>query len=964
MAANSVVIISSSDEEGELDTTVSNQKQNKGKKYIRDKEDDFVTLLSMFGKILKDEKRLKLLCKMRNLAPENFKSSDEFLLFIRTVILELKESPETGNALLLMTSVCQTLDVRKVMWSSLKKKPGKERLSKTRLMETDVEKLSQNFSTSTETRNATSPIKDAAIINSSKGSNCDHNVNATKPDSAKLDTAKLDNTKTVSTKPVSAIGKMNMDALSKQKLTFNPRSIENMAKKLKRNQTNFVEECLKQSREKTAPTVIPKLSNISPCTVSLNDMKIVHPESENKISYDKKFKTTSQVRTKQSSASNKNEGSMEKTSKSLSRDISACSSSTKAPMEESNQPSKLSRSVSPPCVIVLDDDDNDEAQPTQLTILRQHGMKPRMDRQKPGDVSPKKMSKKTKIKLLAKKLEFMEKQIATYNEQELSLKDMSSDESVYLLESKLKEKFLKTWRRYCVLVGEDPDVIVATKRKIKVTSSPFPEINRSVQNYINRTGSFPNLFEIKQVCLQANDKHQLDLKLNDLHHCAVDVFTEVGRKLQKNREKESRQNGGNLLTDKVKLEDDPALYDDNLKRKLKHNRKLAKKRTDEVFTDFVRQQFEQESCANHAGEDSESSESDHLEETLEKLRKKDLIRNKELKRELVGKKASLPPSKKVRKDKTVISVTVSSSQEVDEVNKKVDYMVTIDSPLTKSKKLKLPPRRENSPRLFELDHLTSSSNDSNIPSMHTPPISCTSSGKSSKTELKPSTNDRAKVKPLTFTHPSPSFFKESTFQSAQHQEHARKAGPSSYSNYYSKKAKQSANVTTDNEREENENIVKTLFTELEETKKKKKSPASYYSQKEKISSILKGIELEKNKSSVLNGIELERNKSSVLKGIEFEKNKGIDNTPSFDSKQEENERTSKLPYDRSALHTNSSKRSLTDKNILGITKTNNENEYSNYTSPLRKFRNKNTEDVTQARQTKLNVVVISDDEDE
>lgn len=944
MAANSVVIISSSDEECELDT-VSNQKQKKGKKYIKKKEDDFVTLLSMFGKILQDEKRLKLLCKMQNSAPENFKSSDEFLSFIRTVILELKESPETGNALLLMTSVCQTLDVRKVMWSSLKKKPGKERFSKTRLMETDipqrVEKLSRNCSTSTEARNATSPVEDAAVIKSSESSDCDHNVDATKPDSTKLD----------NTKPGSAIGKMNMDALSKQKLTFNPRSIENIAKKLKRNETNSVEECLKQSMEKTASTVIPKLPNISPCTVSLNDINIVHPEPENNFSYDKKFTTTPPVRTKQSSAFKNNKGSMGESSKSLSRDTFACSSSTKAPMEESNQPSKLSRSVTPPCVIVLDEDDNDEAEPTQPATLRQHGMKPRMDRQKPGDVSPKKMSKKTKIKLLAKKLEFMEKQIATYNEQELSLKDMSSEESVYLLESKLKEKFVKTWRRYCVLIGEDPDVIVATKRKIKVISSPFPEINRSVQNYINRTGSFPNLFEIKQVCFQANDKYQLDLKPNDLHHCAVDVFTEVGKKLQKNREKESRQNGGNLLTDKVKLEDDPALRDDNLKRKLKHNRKLAKKRTDEVFTDFVRQQFEQESCSNHAREDSESSESDHLEETLEKLRKKDLIRNKELKRELVGKKACLPPAKKVRKDKTVISVTVSSSQKVDEVNKKVDYMVTIDSPLTKSKKLKLPSRRENSPRLFELDHLTSSSNGSHIATTHTPPVSCTSFEQSSKTELKPSTNDRAKVKPSTFTHPSPSFFKESTFQSAQHQEHARKAGPSSYSNYYSKKAKQSANVTTNNELEKNENIVKTLFTKLEETKKTKKSPASYYSQKKKISSVLKGIELEKNKSF-------------VLKGIELEKNKDIDNTPSFDSKQEENERTAKFPDDRSALHTNPSKRSLVDKNILGLTKTKNENEYFNYTSPLRKFRNKNAEDETQAHPTKLNVVVISDDEDE
>ena len=203
---------------------------------------------------------------------------------------------------------------------------------------------------------------------------------------------------------------------------------------------------------------------------------------------------------------------------------------------------------------------------------------------------------------------------------------------------------------------------------------------------------------MKQVCVQANNKYNLDLKQNDLHHCAVDLFSEVGRKLQKRREKDFRSTSGNTVTDEVNLEDDPAREDTNLKRKLKMNKKIARQRTDDVFKDFVRQQYEQTtgdidksndsdsephfsdneprvalsesetqtSDSDVENTDSDTQDSDH-DISLGKLRKPTL--NKNMKRNLTDKNNGKSVTKKQRVDKTVISLTLSSSQEIAETSR-------------------------------------------------------------------------------------------------------------------------------------------------------------------------------------------------------------------------------------------------------------------------------------------------------
>lgn len=328
------------------------------------------------------------------------------------------------------------------------------------------------------------------------------------------------------------------------------------------------------------------------------------------------------------------------------------------------------------------------------------------------------ISKKMKIKMLEKKLEKLEKMINKFAEEEVSLLEMDREECAYIQESKLKEEFLREWKKYCRLIGDDPDEYISARKKVKVRSAPFPEINREVEKYINRNGSFPNVFDIKTVCIQANNKHNLEIKDVDLQNIAIDVFTEVGQKLQKTREKDLRAYSGNALTDLALKIPDPAIEDQDLKLKLKRNKKIAKKKTEDVFNDYVRQQYEQ----MRAGDTNTNESSDDEDNDMETLRRKNLIENKKVKQKLIKNKASggssrEPTAKKLKRieNTTVINVTLSSQEELVKNNKKkIDCLVTVNASSPKYMSSASPQQPQSpiaSPRTsLPLSHLSAAKN--------------------------------------------------------------------------------------------------------------------------------------------------------------------------------------------------------------------------------------------------------------
>ena len=270
----------------------------------------------------------------------------------------------------------------------------------------------------------------------------------------------------------------------------------------------------------------------------------------------------------------------------------------------------------------------------------------------------KKKSRKMKLRILEKELERMEIRINQFAEKELSLLDMESEESFYIKEAELKERFVKKYKLYCKLCDADSETVLS-KKKIKVTGSPFPEMNRAVQKYVNNMKVFPDLFDVRQICIQTNDKLDLGIKIHDIQSIAIDIFSEVGQKLKSIRRKDHQLHWGNTLTDKVKLEEDPALHNQDLQRQLKNNRKIAKHNINHIFKDFVRQQFEQ----SQMGSNDISTESDS-----EPLSSREPLQNEKkskerttMKHKYTSKKNDVDSTKKKKRQKTVICVSVEQT---------------------------------------------------------------------------------------------------------------------------------------------------------------------------------------------------------------------------------------------------------------------------------------------------------------
>ncbi|XP_047132802.1 uncharacterized protein LOC105848108 isoform X1 [Hydra vulgaris] len=320
-------------------------------------------------------------------------------------------------------------------------------------------------------------------------------------------------------------------------------------------------------------------------------------------------------------------------------------------------------SAEAPLILIEDSDDNDDDDNNRKKTFNSFSEKVHLKN--------KKSNRKLKIKSLVNQLERKERQIKHLAEMDISLEDMKSEESVYIQEARLKEEFLKLWRKYCKLIGENPDKIIKRKR-VCVTSAPFPELNRSVERFINKHNIFPNLSDIKQICKKAVDNNDINVRENDLHNIAVDIFVEVGKKLQINRKKEFNEISGNYLTDRVKIEEDPALEDAILNRKLKQNRKLAKRRIENVFQDFVRQQYEQQALgsSNEAICKTDDEESDDHESHFDNSKQK--LYSKSTNGEVI----KIGRSPKDCLEETVIRVTVSKKEPL--FGKKIG--VTIGNP--------------------------------------------------------------------------------------------------------------------------------------------------------------------------------------------------------------------------------------------------------------------------------------------
>lgn len=113
------------------------------------------------------------------------------------------------------------------------------------------------------------------------------------------------------------------------------------------------------------------------------------------------------------------------------------------------------------------------------------------------------------IKRLNKALYVLKKKIAQLETSEVDLADETN--SLYILTERYKKRACEIYEKICDITGESKHAYRSVKKPIAFTGTKYPQFNRTIQSYINKTGAFPDLFDVLRTLEHCNK--QYDFKL-------------------------------------------------------------------------------------------------------------------------------------------------------------------------------------------------------------------------------------------------------------------------------------------------------------------------------------------------------------------------------------------------------------------------------------------------------------------
>ena len=214
----------------------------------------------------------------------------------------------------------------------------------------------------------------------------------------------------------------------------------------------------------------------------------------------------------------------------------------------------------------------------------------KLDKSK-GKISTKTLTEKQKKKLvvrLKQRLKEISNEIKILDRAELTLDEMDMSDSLYIQENRLKKKFEKTWNKLCKLLGRLPNTGRVVEKPIRASSTGYSMIDKAVAKFLKeKHNSFPDYFDIRDIVLNTNQKHDLRMSPQVLNGIIADIFTDIGNKLQRRRERDLQFNFGSHLLDDFKADDDPALSNEDLARQLEKNRRISKRNLKYVYAKYT-----------------------------------------------------------------------------------------------------------------------------------------------------------------------------------------------------------------------------------------------------------------------------------------------------------------------------------------------------------------------------------------
>lgn len=174
----------------------------------------------------------------------------------------------------------------------------------------------------------------------------------------------------------------------------------------------------------------------------------------------------------------------------------------------------------------------------------------------------------SQIKRLNKALYVLKKKIAKLEATEVDLNDESN--SLYVLTEKYKKRACEIYEKICDITGESKHAHRQVKKPITFNGTKYPQFNKTMQAFVNKTGTFPDLFDVRRILDHCNEQHSLKLGREEIKLISQDAFIRIGKLLQKRRKTDLYETVSFFSEGAAK---DPAGEDADLKAKLDDNRK-------------------------------------------------------------------------------------------------------------------------------------------------------------------------------------------------------------------------------------------------------------------------------------------------------------------------------------------------------------------------------------------------------
>lgn len=247
-------------------------------------------------------------------------------------------------------------------------------------------------------------------------------------------------------------------------------------------------------------------------------------------------------------------------------------------------------------------------------------------------VSEKQLRIEHYIRKLEKHLVKLHRAIKKLREEEV---DLNCDDvnSAYIQEDRFKRKAVAVWQKICELEQKRVTTGLERERKFRYKGTRFTEINAMVEKVVNKRRNnrrvFPDYKDILDVVRSGNETHGLGLSAREEKCLAEEVFQEVGRELQRRRQRDELADAEAYLEDVPGLPStgDPAKDDKELLEKLENNAKLSRSKLNEVIEVYVAKQeelkleakeVEQDNCdlSSHPSESGESEDEDEDDDYL------------------------------------------------------------------------------------------------------------------------------------------------------------------------------------------------------------------------------------------------------------------------------------------------------------------------------------------------------------